>query len=123
MDWNAIISTYSPVIIRILIILFSTLGVVYAAGRLLVPSLKDRGKNIIAFIFLIIISFMITLVYDYDAMVMSNSTRYDIIKYITDSSIYTLVGTVFYIIIGWRFYSRMDDLLDRKVGKDNRKRQ
>ena len=123
MDWNVILTQYSPVVIRILLIIFSTLGVVYMSGRLLFPSLKDRSKNIIAFIALIVIGFSITLVYDYDAMIISEQPRRTLIKYIADSALYTPISAVFYVVVGWRFYSRMDSLLDKKVGKDSKKRQ
>ena len=109
--------------VRLILIIFSTLGVVYMSGRLLFPKLKDRGKNIIAFFALIFFSFIITLVYDYKNLIIGTHTEYSFLKYLLDSILYSAFGAVFYVVIGWRFYSRVDYFLDRKFGKDDRRRQ
>ncbi len=62
MDWTQIFLRYLPIIARLIIIVFGSLGVVYMVGRLLFPKLKDRSKNLIAFFALIGISFTVTLV-------------------------------------------------------------
>ena len=122
MDWKELLIQYLPVLNRLAAIFFSTLGIVYMSGRLLFPKLKDRGKNIIAFASLVIISFAMTLIKDYGiGALQANSAL--IPEYLFDSAQYAAGSAVFYITIGWRFYSRMDSLLDRKVGKDDRRKK
>lgn len=114
---------YIPSIVRIVIIIFSTLGIVYMAGRLLFPKMKDRSKNITAFFSLIIISGLVVLVKDYPGLIDGMQTRSDALNYLVDTLIYAGVGAVFYVVVGWRFYSRMDSLQDRKFGKDDRRKK
>jgi len=123
MDLLELIKDYIPYMVRMLIIIFSTLGVVYMFGRLLFPSLKDKSKNRIAFFALLFFSFLVTLFKDYNIMLWDVSNRYTVANYFLDSIIYFSLGAVFYVTIGWRWYSRVDDFLDKRFGKDSRKRQ
>ena len=118
MNWNEIFNDFLPMIVRMVLIVFSTLGVVYMCGRLLFPKMKRKGKNRIAFFTLLVTGFTVTLVFDYTGLI----DRYDrlvFIRYIIDSALYSSVAAVFYVVVGWRFYSRADRFLDKKFAKDD----
>lgn len=84
-----------------------TLGFVSIAGRLWEAVKTDHAKNIIASFSLVSLSFLYqrSMVLDYDLV-------WDTLELLTMSSI-------FYIGFCWRFYSRLDTFLDKKMGKDN----
>jgi len=120
-EWfDSILAEYTPVILREALVIFSTLGIVYFTGRLLFPKMKERGKNIVAAGALLFTSFLFTLVYDYAADI---TTMVDFYFYVTDSFVYSAIGAVFYVVIGWRFYNRMDNLLDSKLASDRVERR
>jgi len=111
-------------ILRLAMIVFAALGIVYLFGRLLPTKLKDKGKNIIAVLALFFISFAITLTYnpailDTGLRQMANSQLY---FYAWDIFLYFTISCVFYVTVGWRFYSRIDNFLDRKIGEDKFRR-
>jgi len=125
MDWNAIVQRAWPMITNLVIVVFTSLGFVYMFGRLLFPKLKDRGKNVIAFVSLIIVSYSMTLVWTYypDIFGEGSPSLHVIFKYLLESFGYAAIGSVFYVTIGWRFYPRMNALLDLKFGKGNRRKK
>ena len=114
---------YIPTIVRVVIIIFSTLGIVYIAGRLLFPKMKDRSKNIVAFFALLVISFGVVMLNDYPDLVDGFDNKLDTLNYFLDSLMYMGAGAVFYVVVGWRFYSRMDNFLDKRFGKDDRRKK
>lgn len=126
MDWAAFFSQYFaqyfPILERILVIVLCTLGVVYMSGRLLFTKLEDKGKNIIAFVALIVFGFLITLVYDYDTLINDGRNKVIFLKYLLDSVLYVTGSAVGYILIGWRLFNRISAFLDRKVGKGTRRK-
>jgi len=110
----------------VLLIVFSTLGVVYFFGRLVFPKKigkSDSKKNLIAALFSIIFGFLFTLVFDYSSMIEFGFDRVLIAEYLTWSIIHTSIAIVFYVAVGWRFYSRFDAYLDKKFAKDDRRKQ
>lgn len=125
MDWDAIVQQFLPSIVRMTIIVFSTLGVVYMCGRLLFPKLKDMAKNRIAFITVVVIAYTTTLMWDYPWMIqpLGAPNITELLQFALEGFLYGAIGTVFYIVIGWRFYSRVDAFLDKKFGKDDKRRQ
>lgn len=123
MDWSLILTKYLPLIARILLIVFASLGVVYMSGRLLFTKLQDKGKNNIAFFSLIFFAFLVNFVYSYPSLAVEGVSKLIWIKYLSDSLLYTTVSAVFYVVLGWRFYSRVDSYLDKKFGKDNKKKK
>ena len=122
MDWSELVREFLPIAVRLIVIIFSTLGVVYMTGRLLFTKLKDRGKNIIAFFSLIAFSFLLTFLKDYPDLLTDHDKLFTW-NYLLDSFMYASGGCVLYIVIGWRFYSRVDYFLDKKFGKDDKRRQ
>lgn len=86
---------------------FMSLGFVSIAGKLWEVIKTDHAKNILASFCLLVLSFIYqrSIVITYDLI-------WDTLELLTLSSI-------FYIGVCWRFYSRLDALMDRKIGKDN----
>lgn len=135
-DWNALLVGILPGIKRLGLISFMVLGVVYFFGRLVFArwfapkdkKLSEQRKNRLAALSLFVISFAVTLVYDYGAMidygVMIDKTLNSMFwKYIVDSCGYLFFGSVFYVVVGWRFYSRMDKWFDKKWAPDEADRR
>jgi len=123
MDWSALLLRYLPIISRLVIIVFAALGTVYMMGRLLLPKLKDRSKNLIAFFALIIVSFAVTLIYDYNTLIDDQQDKMLALKFLLDAGLYTAGAAVLYVVFGWRLYGRMDSFLDKKFGKDKAPRK
>ena len=126
MDWSELIYRFLPAIIREIIIVFGSLGVVYLFGRLLFPQLDkktrqaNKVKNRIAAVALFVITFGTGAIYDYPELATGTIVRTDLIRYLWESGLYCFFGVVFYVTIGWRFYARMDRLLDRKFANDEK---
>lgn len=99
-----------PHIKRLLTISGAALGIVYVLGRMLMFNISDRTKNLIAIICMFTFSFIITEVYF--------SEGKEILEKIWESTAYALIGCVVYVLVMWRLYWRIDNLLDKKVGKD-----
>jgi len=124
MNWTLILERAWPAIVKLFTIVFSTLGIVYMCGRLLFPKLKDRGKNVIAFIALIVISYAITLVWGFPGVFRDGLPDTQILgQFVLEGALYAALGTVPYIVVGWRFYPRVDAFLDKKFAKDTRKKK
>lgn len=109
---------------RIALIVFIALGIVYMFGRLLPTKLKDKGKNIIAVFALLFASLGLTIAYNPNILDMTLAAILpsQLYLYLWDTFIYFAIGCVFYVVIGWRFYSRIDSWLDKKIGKDDKRK-
>ncbi len=124
MNWLQILERAWPALVKLFAIVFGTLGIVYMYGRLLFPKMKDRGKNIIAFITLVMLSYIITLVWGFPGVFWNGLPDMQIVsQFILEGGLYAAIGAVLYVVIGWRFYERVDTFLDRKFAKDTRKKK
>lgn len=98
-----------------------TMGQVYFFGKMMNLVKKDRPKNIIAFITIAFFSLLYTFVkYGFDNIVVT-ITKLDIESIITlfiDYILCVSFAIVIYVLVGFKLYNRIDDLFDRKVGKD-----
>lgn len=89
-------------------IAFMTLGFISITGRLLEVTKTDHAKNIFAAIVIPVLSFLYQRTFiDLNFEILWNTLEL------------TTLSVIFYIAVCWRFYSRIDALLDRKIGKDN----
>ena len=61
---------------------------------------------------MLISSCIITLVY------FAPTGDYSILRIIWETTIYSFIGSILYVLVGWKLYNRVDNLLDRKVGSD-----
>lgn len=126
MDWSFIIESLLPWAGRLAINVFTTLGVVYLFGRLLFPKLNkrtvhaDKVKNRIAALALFVVTVGTSFAYDFPGLLRAMPNPNLIFRFSLDVAIYYFIGIVFYVVVGWRFYSRIDDLLDRKIGRDKK---
>lgn len=87
-----------------------TQAMVYIFGRMLEIAKKDRSRNVIALVSTII--FSISYIYvnkEYDT---KHEYLYEFIHWFS-------LGIFWYVLIGFRLFSRVDNLLDKKVGKDD----
>ncbi len=129
MDWSELFYKFLPWIIREIIIVFGTLGIVYTFGRLLFPGLNkksaraDKIKNRIAAVSLLVITCGSGLVYDYPTLFTTGLERVAWVQYGWDSLLYFSIGVVFYVTVGWRFFKRIDSYLDKKIGPDTKEKK
>jgi len=88
-------------------IAFMSLGFVSIVGKLWEAVKTDHSKNILASFCLLVLSFIYqrSIIITYDLI-------WNTLELLT-------MASIFYIGICWRFYSRLDVLLDKKIGKDN----
>ena len=92
----------------IILVSFMALGIVSIFGRLLELTNTDHSKNILAFISMLFLS------YAYQ----KQFTSIDF-NVIWDTIELTTISAIFYVAVCWRFYSRIDHLLDRWFGEDS----
>jgi predicted permease len=124
MEWGDLLFRYLPVIARLFVIIFCTLGAVYYTGRLLFPKLKDKGKNLIAAFFLPVFSILFNLVYSYPGVLNPEIDMSAMQNQVILSTVGYMCGaTVGYIVLGWKFYPRMDAWLDKKIGPDKKRKK
>ena len=110
-NYDYLILPYLGHIMRGILIPFMTLGIVYIFGKLLEITKTDKSRNILATVVLVLLSFF-TGKFDGHYINMFN------FKYIFESLVYVAIGSIIYVNFCWKLFSRIDDLLDRKVGKD-----
>jgi len=95
-------------LVRIATIFLVGLRSVYVPTRQLNIKLKLHKQHIIALISMAIASIAISGVYHYQGL----------IRFIWESTVFWLIGNVVYVVLGHRFYRRMDNFLDKKLGED-----
>ncbi len=85
---------------------FMSLGLVFAIGRLLELVYTDHSKNILAFLFILSLSFA------------QQRTIFINFEVIYSTIELTAISVIFYILVCWKLYSRVDSILDKWFGKD-----
>ncbi|RLD62602.1 MAG: hypothetical protein DRJ01_05840 [Bacteroidetes bacterium] len=110
-NYDYLIIPYLSQILRAVLIPFATLGFVYISGRLLEITKTDKARNIFATIMILILSFA-TGKFD------GNLANMLSFPYIFNSLIYAAISAIIYINLCWRLSSRIDRLLDKRVGSD-----
>ena len=96
-------------LVRIGTIVLGGLGSVYIPHKQLKFKMSERQCHTVAVACMLIYSCVITYVYFKDS----------VSKMIWESFIFWLIANVGYVTVGWHFYSRIDDFLDKHLGKDN----
>lgn len=107
-DYDYLILPYISQITRVILIPFTALGIVYILGRLLELVNSDRSKNIIAYISIIILALV-------TGDFANGFLNFD---YLFEAFIISNLSAIFYVTVCWRFFNRIDALLDKKVGQD-----
>ena len=106
-------------VINILVIFIVSLSCVYLVSRMFGILRKDRPKNILAFIVMIVLGWFLV----YTKYEFSRPEGTDFWLFIFDIVLYVSGLVIFYTLIGFKRYSRMDTLLDKKFGKDKPQRK
>ena len=112
-NYDYLIIPYLSQIGRAILIPFVTLGVVYTLGKMLEILNTDRSKNSLAFICIVFLSFL-TGSFNNE---LKNMITFD---YIFNSFIYSMIGVIIYINVCWKLYTRIDNLLDKKIASDEK---
>jgi len=86
-----------------------TMAFVYIVGRMLNICKKDLGKNIIA----TIVNFGIT--YFYVSLYINYDSTKELIWLIINKG---SIGIILYVLIGFKLFGRIDNLLDKKIAND-----
>ena len=83
-----------------------TLGFVSISGKLWELTNTDHSKNVLASFCIVILSFLHqrSFIIDFDLIWATLEL--------------TTISVIFYIAVCWRFYSRLDAVLDKWIGKD-----
>ena len=107
-EYDYLFLPYISQIARVILIPFTALGIVYVLGRLLELINTDRTKNTVAYISIIILALL-------TGDFASGFFNFD---YLFEVFIISNLSAIFYVTVCWRFFNRVDSLLDRKVGQD-----
>jgi hypothetical protein len=94
------------IFIRVLIISFSTLGVVFSAEKYFNTNVSAHIKRLVAFYSVIILSFLFTLWKDYLTMWSEGrGTAVSVITYILESVFYGCISLVFYAVVCFKIFN------------------
>lgn len=104
--FKAQILSFLNFLLPVMIISFMSLGIVSVFGRLWEITNTDHAKNILASISLLALSFLYQ-----KSFIISYDLIWNTIELFT-------LSAIFYIGFCWRFYSRLDAILDKWFGKD-----
>ena len=114
--YDYLILPYLVPILRAFLIPFAALGVVSIMGRMLEIANSDKSRNVIAVIAMAVFAVLsggchgdLSLIITYD--------------YIMNSVYYLLISVIIYIALCWRFYPRLDALLDKRVAQDDKSKE
>lgn len=100
------------VVLRAFVIFIMVLGTVYVFGRMLELANTDRSRNLIAFLTALVLSYMSIMIYDTEIILNDWEVYWRTL-------LYTMSSIIFYVLIGWRLYDRVDNFLDNKFAPDN----
>lgn len=113
---DAIFNEYMPFIVYVLfrsLVLFTVgLGSVYIVGRMLAVVNSNRARNTVAA--LTIAGGAIWTTFMYDAAVIIHPH-----EYVWRPMVYTAIGCLLYVILGFKFAGRLDNVLNKKIGEEN----
>lgn len=90
-----------------------SLGSVYLFGRMFNVVKSNTRKNVLAFI-------VMTLCYVFYFYFLSSLNIYDRIWF---GLIYLALSIIFYTLIGFKLYTRVDNFLDKKLASDDDKKE
>lgn len=107
---------YLPILIhtsmRSLVIFIAALGIVYIVGRMLEIVNSDRGRNAVALLVIFPLSYWSVIMYDLDIIVHPLEVYWRTL-------VYGSSACVLFVLIGWKLFSRIDNLLDNKIAPDD----
>lgn len=111
--YDYLIIPYLMPILRVFLIPFTSLGIVSILGRLLEWTNTDRSRNRAAVISMIFISFLTGIGAGEPSVMFT-------FAYSLNAFFNLCISSIIYIALCWRFYPRLDALLDKKVACDDK---
>ena len=113
---EAIFNEYMPFIVYVLfrsLVLFTVgLGSVYIVGRMLAVVNSNRARNTVAALTIAGGSVWTTIMYDAAVIVHPH-------EYFWRPIVYTAIGCLLYVILGFKLAGRLDGMLNKKMGEEN----
>ena len=113
---EAIFNEYMPFIVYVLfrsLVLFTVgLGSVYIVGRMLAIVNTNRARNTVAALTIAGGSVWTTIMYDVGVIIHPH-------EYIWRPIVYTAIGCLLYVILGFKLAGRLDGMLNKKMGEEN----
>ena len=113
---DAVFSEYMPFIAYVLfrsLVLFAVgLGSVYIVGRMLGFINSNRGRNAIAALAMTGGAIWTTMIYDEAVIIHPH-------EYIWRPIVYLTVACLLYVILGFKFAGRLDNVLNKKMAKES----
>ena len=100
---NYLLLPHVDIAVRVILIPFVTLGIIYGFGRLLEIVHDYKTKNRLAFLIIIILSYF--------------SGNFEVVDklFIMDVVTIASLSNIIYVTVCWRFYYRMDNFLSSKI--------
>ena len=113
---EAVFNEYMPFIVYVLfrsLVLFTVgLGSVYIVGRMLAIVNTNRARNTVAALTIAGGSVWTTIMYDAAVIVHPH-------EYFWRPIVYTAIGCLLYVILGFKLAGRLDGMLNKKMGEEN----
>ena len=107
--FTPILSEITQALVQASIVFICALAVVYVVGRMFDLVHTDRLKNFIALLLIVGLNYAYSnLFYTID----------DLSYKIWDVFVNSCLSTVLYVLIGFKIYDRVDNLLDKKIAPD-----
>lgn len=97
-----------------IIMAFGSLGIVYFLGRMLNILKGDTSRNIVASIVMLAIGLFLS----FTKYGMDYNFKKNVVWFIWDNFLYFSIACIIYVTVCFKLYSRIDSLLDKKIGKD-----
>ena len=119
-------------IVYLILIFFCSLGVVYTYGRLLNENATDAAKNKLAIFATFLFSFLSrvsdklmklheTFKIEHPLEALNILTPIEMFYFSWEVIIIWLASIVIYVILGWRFYDRINNFLDKTFATGKRR--
>lgn len=99
---------------RSVIIFLCMLGVVYIFGRMLALVNSNRGRNLVAIITSFPVSYWTVIMYDLNSLQHPLEMWWRVF-------VYALGGCILFVLVGWKLFDRVDNLLDKQIANDKKK--
>jgi hypothetical protein len=95
-------------LVRIATIFLAGLGVVSIITKQLGIPVKKKTQTLIGMGVMLLTSIIISILYHYST----------IVRLLWESLVFWVIGNVVYMVLGYHFYNRMDNFLDKKIGEN-----
>jgi hypothetical protein len=115
--WEVIVQDTIPILseglARGVVIFIIAMGAVYLFGRMVGLVKTDKQKNTVAITTMLPATYLVMSYYQPELILLDSP-----IKFIYTFLIYLCFSILLYVLIGFKLYKRVDNLLDKKVAED-----